>query len=355
MLIAAVLYSCHALYFLGDYKLYLTFDALYVSSSLAVYPMYYCYVKLLTSETNYRWFNTIHFMPSFILGLAMGILHIAAPDLSARTYLSETLIANNWLMVYTDGYEGWLARLFMASRLVFGAQVVYYTVKSYRLVNEFNNRLANFYSHLENRKLIWVKMVAVSLMATSIMSFIANIVGRGPFSSDPNRLMLASLLFSSLLFAIGLLGNKQHSTVIEMGDEETQLADFEPFEAESPWLLKRELVKLQLIRLIKEEKIFLTTDLHIKTISQRLDVDPSYTCQLIRQEFGENFNSLINRHRISHAKQLMKKYDHLSPLPLEKIATESGFATTTAFIKAYRSFEDVSPLAKQADSVPHPC
>lgn len=50
-------YFAHWLYFNHQYSFYIVFDGLWIFTSLAGYPLYYYYIRLLTTDTkiNLRW------------------------------------------------------------------------------------------------------------------------------------------------------------------------------------------------------------------------------------------------------------------------------------------------------------
>lgn len=70
--LAFVNYFTHALYFNHQYELYSLFDSIWCFTSLAAFPLYYYYIRLLTKDIkiNYRWaWILVHFplyIPNFL-------------------------------------------------------------------------------------------------------------------------------------------------------------------------------------------------------------------------------------------------------------------------------------------------
>jgi AraC-like DNA-binding protein len=336
MLTAALLYVCHAVFFLNHQVLYLVVDSFYLLVSLSVYPLYYWYVKLLTSETQLHAWNLLHFIPAVVLSAALGIFHMIAGSEDRMLYLQEVLIAGRRGLLTDTGYPGWLAKIYLASRLVFVAQVILYAIYSSLLANRHNQRLENFYSNLEHRRLVWVKLIFISLLLTSFVSITFSIIGRETFLSSETRLAIPSVIFSVLLFILGLQGERQNLVIREMDIETDELVQ------PSLTIKSHELLKVRLEELMKRDRMYLVHDLKITTLCKMLNTNRTYISNLINEETGGNFNTYINRFRIEHAVELMKK-NGASLLVMNHIALESGFGSSSSFIRAFKSFKGMTP------------
>lgn len=337
MLTAATLYTCHAIYFLNLQEIYLTVDAIYLFTSLSVYPLYYWYVKLLTVEKHIEVYNLLHLVPALVLAVLLELFHIIATPEEQMQYYSEVLIENNWQWLTSSGNIAWLARIFFTSRIVFLIQVVYCLILGYKLANTHNKRIEDFYSNMENRRLVWVKLLNISFFVFSIASITFNILGRGIFLSNESSLIIPSVIFSSLLFLVGLQGNKQNDTIREMETESDSFMPNEALSAKSSALLKARLEELMI-----KDRVYLVSDLKITTLCKMLNTNRTYVSNLINEETGNNFNNYVNRFRIEHAKELMNQRGG-SLLVMDFIAQESGFGSTSSFIRAFKSFTGITP------------
>lgn len=67
----------------------------------------------------------------------------------------------------------------------------------------------------------------------------------------------------------------------------------------------------------------------------------SYFSRLFRQDAGENFTDYVNRKKIERAKELLRN----SADSVGSIAGELGFVDTSYFVKLFKRFEGVTPLA----------
>jgi hypothetical protein len=219
MSVTAVLYFCHALFFFKMKNTYLNLDFLYLITGLSVYPMYYIYIRLLTCDLNIRRSYILHFIPAIILGVALFIAHMNASPAGRELYYSNVLIENRWPDKSVGTGFMLLSSIFYLSRIIFGFQALGYLLLGYNLVRRYNKRIVDFYSNTEGRELTWVKLLTLSFLITAVASSVANFLGRGVFLENTLLLTIPSVLFSSLFFIIGLLGNKQDFTIKSFNDD----------------------------------------------------------------------------------------------------------------------------------------
>ncbi len=96
------------------------------------------------------------------------------------------------------------------------------------------------------------------------------------------------------------------------------------------------------IRILREEKIYLQKNLKVSDLSARIRQNEKVVSKSINHFEKENFNSLINRYRVQHAKEMMLsgKYSHYT---IEAIADECGFSNKVSFYNAFKSQVGMSP------------
>ncbi|WP_372775460.1 helix-turn-helix domain-containing protein [Mangrovibacterium sp.] len=337
MLMVALLYSCHAAFFLGHNDLYIQMDSLYMFCGLSVYPMYYFYVRLLTCDVSPRKSYWLHLVPAVILSALLLLLRVIATDEVAQVYYNSVLIGNRW----PDGgpeLAKLLALVFFFGRFVFGTQVFVYLFLGYQLVSQYEGRVSNFYSNLEGRKLIWVQVLTISFLITSLLSTVANMLGRGYFLESDLYLSVPSVSFSILFFVIGLLGNKQDQTIQMM---EEQGFDLQVVGGSIPESAKKDL-KDSLIKLLEEEKLYLNSEIRITELCKRMITNRTYLSRLINEEFGLSFSDFINSYRVRYAGELLAA-DKDETLSIAQVAEKSGFGSLSSFNRAFRKAMGVGP------------
>ncbi|MCA1759283.1 MAG: AraC family transcriptional regulator, partial [Bacteroidales bacterium] len=219
---------------------------------------------------------------------------------------------------------------------VFVVQVVLFLIFGRKLVLHYNKRVANFYSNLESKTIIWVKYLLYSFVATSTMSIVANLIGRNYFTDSLVLLLIPSLIFSTLLFFIGLQGYMQNHTVVDLVKDE----DAQPQVNQK----KINAVQLQnkLLELFEREKAYRKPELKITEVSQLLGTNRSYVSALINNEFSCSFNEFVNKYRIAEAKRMMKE-DSIEKYSLNYIAESVGFGSVGTFIRVFKDMEGITP------------
>jgi AraC-like DNA-binding protein len=333
MLTASVIYFSHAVFFMHEYGFYLKIDGLYILADLLVYPMYYLYIRLLTKDVDFKKSYFFHFIPAIILAGAFTIVHLMASTALREAYLNEVLLHHHWPETGTILLK-MMAALYFFSRIVFGIQALTYLILSLRLIKKHQQRIVNFYSNLQGKKLVWLQLLTYSLILTAISSFYANLMGR-QFFENHHLLVYPSLVFSSLLFIMGILGNKQNQIIAEI--QENEISDVDPYEKPE----NQNLLKGKLVAFMEKEKPFLNPNLRITDLSSQLFTNRTYLSHLINTEFKMSFSDFVNRYRIQHAKCLIDK-DMGSNYSLNYFSENSGFGSVSSFLRAFKQVEGVT-------------
>ncbi|WP_109302106.1 helix-turn-helix domain-containing protein [Aquimarina sp. AU474] len=94
--------------------------------------------------------------------------------------------------------------------------------------------------------------------------------------------------------------------------------------------------------IMKEEKIYLDSNLGLENISKRLQISSNYLSQLINKLVGSNFSDYINSHRVEEVKSKLKDPD-FSNYTILGIAMESGFNSKSPFYSAFKKHTGISP------------
>jgi AraC-like DNA-binding protein len=226
--------------------------------------------------------------------------------------------------------------IYMISRIVFIVQVLFFLVKGQKLIKLYNKQIANFYSNLESRSILWINYILYSLLITAILSIVFNILGRSFFMESPFFLLIPSLIFSVLLFFIGFLGYMQNHTVVDL--------EIEVMQSETTTLKNYNTGKLneKLLDLFVNEAIYKNTDLKITHLSEKLRTNRTYISKHINTEFSCTFNDFVNRYRIEEAKRLLAE-DSSKNYSLNYISEKSGFGSMGSFMRVFRDFEGITP------------
>lgn len=338
MLLVAVLYVCHAAFFLNFREVYLQLDSVYLFAGLSVYPMYYFYIRLLTCDVSPRKFYVRHFFPAVVLSFMLLSLSLISDPDARSIYYQSVLVENRWPGQQSPVLTQWMAAVFFSSRAIFGLQVLVYLGMGYQLVRKYDTRIANFYSNLEGKELLWVKLLTISFFVASIVSFIANLLGRGLFLGNELLLAVPSGLFSALFFIIGLQGNRQNQIIRNLEEEAEETEAVVPVFTETKMAnLKRELLKL-----LQENKLYLNPEIRVTELCKKLNTNRTYLSRVINEEFGLSFSDFINQYRVAYARELLMR-DKDERFSHTHIAEQSGFGSLSSFNRAFRKELGLTP------------
>ncbi len=335
MFVAFLLYLSHAIFFQRNVSAYLIFDPIYNFASLSVYPLYYWYIKLLTVDTSYRWSN-LHFLaPAIIISLISFVLYQFMSENERLDYILGFLLKSK-----TDFTYSTLMTLqkynYIFSRLIFAIQVIIILIYGHKLVRSYNRQIANFYSNLESRSILWVNFILYSLVITSVMSIVFNVIGRSFFMGSKTLLIFPSIIFSILLFIIGLQGYMQNHTVVDLELDDQKEKDIVPKNYNTIRLNEK------LLDLFVKEAIYKNPDLKITHLSEKLHTNRTYISKHINTEFSCTFNDFVNRYRIEEAKRLLIE-ESTQNYSLNYISEKSGFGSMGTFMRVFRDFEGITP------------
>jgi AraC-like DNA-binding protein len=334
MITTSVVYLSHAIYFEGEFELYRKIDPLYALTGLSVWPMYYLYIRLLTRDVNFKRDYAWHLLPAIIIAVLLETSFQFASVSEKEAYINFVLIYNKWPGADASAMLKTMAAIFFTGRIIFGVQVFAYLILGYRLVRKYNKRIANFYSNLEGKQLVWVELLTISLLVTAVVSSVANFLGRSYFL-DNNLLYIPSALFSILFFIIGLQGNKQNHNIKDVVFDEGESVKLNDLR------LDKEDLKEKLIRYMEKEQSFLDPNFRITTLCSKLYTNRTYLSNLINTEFEMSFSDFINQYRVKFAKEMMAEKMN-SNYSLNHFSEEAGFGSVSSFNRAFKQFEGVT-------------
>ena len=91
-----------------------------------------------------------------------------------------------------------------------------------------------------------------------------------------------------------------------------------------------------------KEKQYLNYEFNIYDICKKFETNRTYISNMINNEYGNNFRTMVNDYRIRDAKEKIK-LNLNNYFKLENIAKESGFSSYSSFLRAFKQIEGASP------------
>lgn len=101
-------------------------------------------------------------------------------------------------------------------------------------------------------------------------------------------------------------------------------------------------LKLRLDELMKQEKLYLNSELRLNDIADALNVNRHHASQIINENYNLSFFDFINHYRVEEAIRLLLHNDD-ERLNITQIAYSSGFNSRASFYKAFKKFTNHSP------------
>lgn len=316
MIIAFVVYVSHFAFYSGYEQSYLYLDPLYHLASLLVFPLYHIYFRLLTID------------PKF--SVKKHSIYLIAPILLSAAYLIAILALNHEEyshIVYEVGFksevngQAYLLIIRYLMSICFIAQVILTVIGNFILIQKYGMKAKHYYSDMEDVSTARVLMLNYSMVITGLSSIVLASLGRGFFSTDNRGLAIASIIFSSMLFIIGWLGDRQKllNPTFDQGKEETEI------ETGQSVLQPTERALLEKInQLFVTEKKHLNSKLNIMDVATAVGSNRTYISFLINKSTNQNFCSYVNQYRIN---ELEIKISEQANASYHELAELCGFGS----------------------------
>ena len=327
MFMATVLYLGHYVFFNHAVHLIPFMDVVYVTANLSVFPLYLFYITRLT--TRWREWYGCGLLPAVLGAVTTSIAYGMMTEEETSLFIERYLYQDQ-----TEGLAGIAllqAWIHIICKIIFAIEVIGTIVYGIRMIRRYDTAVNQFYADTEDKSMHNIQSVLYLIVVTSVMSFVANAVGRYRFTDSSFLLAFPSITFSILLFTIGYLGIHRHFSIVDLKHDRGIMNDEEQQETNPDKTLTERIVEV-----VGKEKIYLQPDLKLEDLARMMNTNRTYIYQAINQQMGITFNEFINRQRIAYAEQLMNDNPTLSA---NDVAIQSGFASISSFyrnLKKYR-------------------
>ena len=360
-IVATLLYLGHGIFFSRILPLIPLSDTVYAFCNIAVYPLYYLYLESVTSDNlrGLRIRKTIALLPAVVCSLTVGLLYLLMNDEDTRLFIHSYLYEVETSEL--TGMAWWQAVAHTVTKSIFALQIIPVVHFGSRSIVNFNQRVEASFADTEGRSLHRQRVLLWIFLATSLASFVCNIIGRQWFDSSAWLLSVPSVLFSALLFCVGREGLMLNFSIQEIMEAEQEEMPDEEKDSEasdealttdddsastieqSDHLLQIETNKTSakdrkmehIVQRIVDEQLYLQPDLQLNGLATLLCTNRTYISDAIRKEKGMTFYEFINDLRIQHAQKLMKEYPEMA---IYEIYTQSGYSNYPTFRRNFVRF-----------------
>ena len=282
-------------------------------SVLLIAPMLWIYVQNVVDKK-------VNIRNHLLLPIGVGIISIILMIL-AVTIKSSPI----------NGYFKQALTYLITAALTVGflVQNGIYIIKSIKLYQLHLKRVEQEFSYTEDVDLKWFKWLIYGYLIFVIGLIISNL-----FHDLWSDIFYTLIMLFYVVFA-GYNGMKQESVknVKEEVVGKTEKVESSDFFKE---------LKISLIKLMEQEKLYLDQSLTIHTLAKELSTNSKYLSQLINSEFDKSFVVFVNEYRVNEAKELLLNQENHN-LTIEAIGNQAGFKSKSSFNSAFKKFTGQTP------------
>ncbi len=341
MAVATLLYGGHHVYFNRLTWAFPLTDTIYCVANLAVFPLYYLYIKTLTQPVwNRRW-AWLLLLPAVIVGTAAGVVYALMSADETASFVSGYLYQD--ASVSLEGLAQAQAAIHTVGKVVFALQIPPIIFLGLRHIRHYNQLVEASYADTEGKTMRRIHAALVLLVVISMVSFTANIIGRTSFANSLWLLAIPSLLFSTLLFTLAYVGYRQQFTISDVvSDMHITKDDEANLQAEEATDQRINMDKLlqSVVTTISTEQLYLQPNLKVTDLAERLHTNRTYISKVINEKLNTTFADYINHQRIDYACRLMKQHPQMSTA---EVARLSGFSSQSSFYRNFKLYTNHSP------------
>ena len=323
MLLTALIFTAHFLYFANSRELYPYFECPQLYAGLLAFPLYHIYFRLLTIDEKFS-FKKHHrylIVPTAVfLVYSFAVFMTPWEDFKGWLFKEITHEASPRLHILD-----FLRKIVMITFIV---QLFLSIIGNHRLLTKYGHKAGQFYSSLRDSKNRHGKMLNYSILAMSAVSLIAILLGRFWLMSKDVVIYVVWTVFSVSLYVMGYLGLNQkiiNPAVDNANGEEALQPSVDISDTEHKKLLDK------IHRELTINKIYLNNNLIIMDLVKIVGTNRSYISAAINQQYNQNFCSFVNTYRIEELKCLLVEKPDYRNIDLAEVC---GFGSVNSMKRA---------------------
>ncbi len=380
ILTTTILYACHAVYFVHGMQLMVVADTVYTYCNLAAYPLYARYLLHLTRGGTSRRMDALLLMPPLIMAGAVALLYLLMGAEGRQEFVQTYLYGSS--LSGLQGLAMTQAVVHIVCKPMFVVGIVFTLVTGIRHVREYNDMVDSVFADNEDKHLWGLSKMLWCVGVVSIMSLLSISIGKSSFTHSYLLLSIPSVLFTIILYALAYIGYRNTFSFRELrqmvhddgaaftissistaeatqpyrddcpAEDNTQFVGVEVANPQlvtpPPYFSKAEPVTIspateentepladRLKRIIINEELYLHTNLKVDDLSAMLSTNVRYIQRAFNEEIGMSFAEYINRQRIAHAEELLRKHPDMKVFD---VSIRSGFGSVSAYYRNLKRY-----------------
>lgn len=320
--------------------------------SVCISPLAYLYVRtVLEQEYRFKKYDFLLFIP-IVVYAATFIPYYLLPASEKLVFIRRILADRNLITLEPEGLLplgwGWMFRA--------GYSFILAILQLKLLLDYRKKILKNPQGLLHNKKIFdWLTYFSALVFSMFLILLLEVVLHISRFF-ELFRLVSLTLcgfivfvaiyLFSRPQILYGLTGYLQPKPGENATDSNTDAEEAGQSVQQRPTTLTLEQAKRyrnQLEEFFDREKPFLKAGYKVKQLSDDLDIPFYQLSAFINQEYGINFNELINRYRVKYLEKLVQNNPEYSQYTLEALGKLAGFNSRSTFIAAVKKNTGKTP------------
>lgn len=318
-----IIFICVIIHFYLFYsKYYLMLPASLAQSILsccstsAIIPVLFTYVCRRIG-ISYTYKSLTLFVIGLLSFIPQGVLSFGFNDLPAECMPKDMFRLN----IFVNG------KLFLQPMTYSMAVIFQALFSSYRIGFLMRAMSIHNYHYSSNYKRF------VALLAVAALTILLSYLPNDDFwykSWTSIACVFVFMLFLGIGFSLIAL-RFDHAPIEDENNEPVSIE-------EAPRRFKK--MAMKFTELITLQKLHLQSGILMDDVAKLLGTNRTYVAQMMKEEYGTTFTSYINKMRVEEAKRILT---HDSEISIQELATKSGFNSTSAFNKSFKSLTGVSP------------
>ncbi len=285
-------------------------------------PLLYMYTQLMTLEKSRIRKNSLpHLIPFVVFSL---LVLIFPNSLYKLKFPFIKTVDNSWFHVIN--FIG-----FIVSMVVYWRKITK-LLKKHRL-----NVLDKFSVDSDAINLSWIYYLAIFIFGGFILSVVFDLVLSATGFSLFESIITVHVGILIATYSLSFFGFRQEAIFEEQKFERFH-SEPVPLENESNLVTDKD----RLLQYLAKEKPQLRRNLTLKDLAHELSMPAYRLSEVINNELGKNFFTLINELRIEEAKERISSGEY-SNLTLSAIGFDSGFNSKSTFQALFKKYTGMTP------------
>lgn len=327
--------------FIDESGLNRSFSALiYTDASIALLygPLFYFYVRALTSGKKFQKIDLLHFIP-FAVHLLI-ILPVYFLDTETKIKAWDAYVSGG----FTHKYQ---------PLLTYGLKIIQYSsylVLCINMITKYRNDIKDHLSTTYETDLGWLKNLFVINLGFLVFLFIALIFHAANFFTMGHSFSRTTYLWDMVIISmLSILALRQspvfkvpekeqpHKNNLEKEEDEKEKYGTSRLEQDT-----LESIAKDLLDFVEKEKPYLDPELNVSSLGEMVSLQRHVLSQVINSTQKKNFYNFINGYRVQEVKKLLKDPANNNRNILE-IAFLAGFRSKSHFNLIFKNETGLTP------------